>query len=259
MSKMTEKLIFVSCGQLKPEEKKLGASVTQLVDSIPGYNAYFAENVQSLDALARNIFDGLRRCSGLIIFFHERGRVTIQNNEEWGHRSSVWVNQEIAILAYRKQFEGMEIPILAFKEDIVLLEGAMTSLIVNPYPMVSESDVLERVGLWLNESKFPLDSTASDDWFYSKWPMLSPSSHKVITALIEGGGENVKEAAIRAFLQEKFGLNKENEASDAIRKARNEFIKTDLAKWERNIYSGDEMSINPTWQWHIAREINKSQ
>jgi hypothetical protein len=81
----------------------------------------------------------------------------------------------------------------------------------------------------------------------------------VITALIEGGGEKVKEAAIRAFIQEKFGLNKENEASDAIRKARNEFIKTDLAKWERNIYSGDEMSINPTWQWHIAREINKSQ
>ena len=142
---MTEKLIFVSCGQQTAEETNLGTSVKQLVDSQPGYKAYFAEYVQNLDALATNIFEGLRKCSGLISFLHDRGLVTTQDHNEWGYRSSVWVNQEIAILAYRKQFEGIEIPILVFKDEKVRLEGAMTSLIVNPIPMKSELEILKQI------------------------------------------------------------------------------------------------------------------
>ena len=53
---MTDKLIFVSCGQQTEDEKKLGTSVKQLIDSKPGYKAYFAEYVQSLDGLVKNIF-----------------------------------------------------------------------------------------------------------------------------------------------------------------------------------------------------------
>lgn len=253
---MTEKLIFISCGQQKCEEKKLGASVKQFVDSISGYKAYFAEYVQSLDALAKNIFDGLRRCSGLISFLHERGLVMSKGKEEWGYRSSVWVNQEIAILAYRKQFEGINIPILVFKDEKVRLEGAMTSLIVNPFPIVSESEILKQVESWLNDTKFPLSSSASDDRFLSKWQKLSPSSHKVIAALLDEGSTNVKEYAIITCLLEKYGVEK-NEANKAVRKARLEFIETDLVKLVHNIHSGDEMSINPTWQWHIVQETKK--
>ena len=176
---MTDKLIFVSCGQQSSEEKKLGTSVKQLVDSKAGYKAYFTEYVQSLDAVAKNIFDGLRRCSGLISFLHERGLVTTKNGKKWGYRSSVWVNQEIAILAYRKQFEGVEIPILVFKDKKVRLEGAMTSLIVNPIPMKSESEILKEIELWLNATNFPLSTSANDDRFFSKWGKLSPSSRKM--------------------------------------------------------------------------------
>ncbi len=49
-------------------------------------------------------------------------------------RSSVWTNQELALLAYRQFFERRTIPILAFKEQTVTLEGAMTAFIVNPKP-----------------------------------------------------------------------------------------------------------------------------
>lgn len=253
---MTEKLIFISCGQQTSKERKLGASVKKLVDSTSGYKAYFAEYVQSLDALAKNIFDGLRMCSGLISFLHERGLVTSQGNEEWGYRSSVWVNQEIAILAYRKQFEGIDIPILVFKDEKVRLEGAMTSLIVNPLPIVSESEILKQVELWLKDSEFPLNSSARDDRFLSKWQKLSSPSCKVIAALLDEGGTNVKESVIKACLREKYGLEK-NEASQAVRKARIEFNNTDLVKLVHNIHTGEEMSINPTWQWHIAREAKK--
>lgn len=254
---MTNKLIFVSCGQQTADEKKLGTSVKQLIDSKSGYKAYFAEYVQSLDGLSKNVFDGLRRCSGLISFLHERGSVK-QGEEEWGFRSSAWVNQEIAILAYRKQFEGIEIPILIFKDETVRLEGAMTSLIVNPKPMKSESEILKEIDSWLNSTYFPLNPSVNDDRFFSKWLKLSPNSIKVLSALLDEGGINVKETAIRICLREKYGFNK-NDASTAIRNAKREFINTDIVKSINNIHSGDELSVNTTWVWHINREMNKKK
>ena len=253
---MTDKLIFISCGQQTDEEKNLGTSVKELVDSIPGYKAYFAEYVQNLDALAKNVFDGLRKCSGLIYFLHERGLVMTESKKEWGYRSSVWVNQEIAILAYRKQFEGIDIPVLIFNDDKIRLEGAMTSLIVNPKPMGSESEILKTIKSWLESSEFPLNSLAGDERFYSKWRKLSPTSIKVLSALIVEGGTNVKEQVVRICLQENYGFDKKS-ASSSLRAAKSEFISTDLVKLISDINSGDELSINPIWQWYIIREINK--
>jgi hypothetical protein len=255
---MPEKLIFVSCGQQTEEEKKIGSAVKQLVDSKPGFKAYFAEYVQSLDALAKNIFEGLRMCSGLISFMHERGLVKTNSTMEWGYRSSVWVNQEIAILAYRRQFEGIEIPILVFKDEKVRLEGAMTSLIVNPIIMKSESVTLTQIDSWLTSTEFPYRGPANDDRFSSKWEKLSPMSRKVIAALLDEGGINVKESAIRTCLRETYGIGG-NESSKAIMDGKLEFINTDLVKLIHNIHSGDEMSINPTWEWHISREITRQK
>lgn len=250
---MNEKLIFVSCGQQTIEEKRLGTSIKDLVNSHPGYKAYFAECVQNLDALARNIFEGLLKCSGLISFLHERGLVT-QNNENWGYRSSVWVNQEIAILAYRKHFEGVEIPILVFKDEKVRLEGAMSSLIVNPHPIKSESEVLKEVELWLNSTKFSSSSLANKDRFISKWNKLSPESILVLSALLDEGGINVKEDALRTCLKENYNIK---ETHNIILNAKSEFIKTDLVKLIYNVHSGDEMSVNPTWEGNLRREISK--
>ena len=251
---MTEKLIFVSCGQRTEEEKKTGSAVKQLVDSKPGFKAYFAEYVQSLDALAKNVFDGLRMCSGLISFMHERGLVITNSTVEWGYRSSVWVNQEIGILAYRRQFEGIEIPILVFKDEKVRLEGAMTSLIVNPIIMKSESEALSQIDSWLTSTEFHYNGPASDDRFNSKWDKLSPMSRKVVSALLDEGGMNVKESSIKSCLREIYGVGK-SDASKAVSDAKLEFINTDLIKLIQNIHSEDEISINPTWEWHIRREV----
>lgn len=255
---MAERLIFVSCGQQTPEEKKLGTAVKQLIDSTAGYRAYFAEYVQSLDALAQNVFDGLRRCSGIVSFLHERGLVLAATDKEWGYRSSAWVNQEIAILAYRRQFEGIDIPILVFKDVKVRLEGAMTSLIVNPIPMDSEPDILRQVASWLESATFPSSLSGADDRFLSKWQKLSSLSQKVVSAILDEGGSNVKESAIKTCLREKFGMEK-NQASQAVSKAQLEFINTDFVKLIHNIHSGDEMSVNPSWKWHITREVAKSR
>jgi len=255
---MTDKLIFVSCGQQTEEEKRIGAFVKKLVDSKQGFKAYFAEYVHSLDTLAKNIFEGLRICSGLISFMHERGLVITNGNKEWGYRSSVWVNQEIAILAYRCQLEGVEIPILVFKDEKVRLEGAMTSLIVNPKPIKKESEIITQIESWLASTEFPFMGPAIDNRFNSKWEKLSPMSRKVISALLDEGGINVKESSIRSCLVEGYGIGKDG-SSKAISDAKLEFINTDLVKLIHNTYSGDEMSINPTWGWHISREVKKNR
>ncbi len=76
MLDMIERLIFVSCGQQTPEEKDIGTSVKQLIDSKPGYKAYFAEYVQSLDSL-----EGFQACPLVLQFtdtyYYAVGRLEI--------------------------------------------------------------------------------------------------------------------------------------------------------------------------------------
>jgi len=250
---MSERLIFISCGQQTREEKSLGTAVKNAVNTTSGFKAYFAEYVQSLDALSENIFNGLRKCSGLIAFMHERGEVT-NNEEEWGYRSSVWVNQELAILAYRNQFEGISIPVLAFKDQRVRLEGAMTSLIVNPKALGSEEEIVEDVREWLMNQEFS-SASAVDERFLSKWEQLPQEIRRVVSAILDEGGENVKEGVAKKCLRDRYGFSKEA-ASKAVYDSHAWFMSTDLVKLIHNIHSGDEMTVNPTWKWHIVRQIN---
>jgi hypothetical protein len=67
---VSNRLIFVSCGQLTTEEKSLGLAVKSAIDTTLGFEAYFAESVHDLEALGRNVFDALRRCSGAVVFLH---------------------------------------------------------------------------------------------------------------------------------------------------------------------------------------------
>jgi len=83
-----KKLIFVSCGQLTKEEKELGSAVKCVIDETDDFEAYFAETVHDLTALAHHISDALHRCSGAISFLHNRGLVT-DTDGDWGVRSSV--------------------------------------------------------------------------------------------------------------------------------------------------------------------------
>ena len=56
-------------------EKALGKRVKSVIDAMPGLEAQFAETVQDFDALGRNVFDAISRCSGAIIVPLDRGLV----------------------------------------------------------------------------------------------------------------------------------------------------------------------------------------
>lgn len=250
---MANNLIFVSCGQATKPEKDLGVRVKAKVDATPGFEAYFAETVHDLDTLARNIFDALRRCAGAVVVLHGRGMVTSPEGKEWGCRSSVWINQELAILAYRQFFESQRIPVLAFADPEVKLEGAMTSLIVNPSPLDSAGSVLPAVELWLAESRF---GGVSDEAFQRKWTQLSEPAREVVAGLLAEGGYCVKETAVRHAVMRLFNTDR-NRVSDNVRNAKLKFINTDLVKLIPNSHSGDELSVHPTWEFYLRRETNK--
>jgi len=248
---MTKSLIFVSCGQLTEPEKMIGTLVKAVIDGTPGFESYFAEAVQDLEALARHVLDGLRRCAGAVVILQDRGVVAGADGHEWGHRSSVWVNQELAILAYRQFFESNRIPIIAFADPNVRLEGAMTSLIVNARPLGTAQDVASAVKAWLAESHF---GAASDDTFVRKWTQLSEDARRVVAGLLDDGGHNVKETAVRHAVMHRFGMDSYR-GSAIVQKAKLEFIATDLVKLIHDRHSGDELSVNPTWEFDLRRQI----
>jgi hypothetical protein len=249
---MMKRLIFISCGQQTEEEKSLGLQIQAMINRTPEFEAYFAQSVQDLDSLSQNIFEALSKCSGAIIFLHNRGKALHLSGKEWGYRSSVWVNQEIAIFSYRRHIEAQKIPVLIFKDEKVNLEGAMTALIGNPFALKETSAILEQIKTWLAESKFP---PCLDEEFNRKWEQISDVTRRFLSCLLDEGGEKVNGVVIRECLKSKFNLSN-NEATKAILDARLDFNRTNLVRFERNEEALYEFSIHPTWNFYLRRAIS---
>lgn len=138
---MKKPFIFVSCGQYTPEEKSLGKSIIQVVKSVTGLDAFFAEEVHDLAGLDANILQALRDCSAFITVIHPRG--TIGRPGSSNHiRASVWIEQEIAIATYIQRVEQRPLPVVAFIHQSVGREGLRDLIPLNPIQFSNEMDVL---------------------------------------------------------------------------------------------------------------------
>ncbi len=250
---MADRLIFVSCGQLRPEEKRLGQRIKTEIDAVPGFKAYFADTVQDLSGLSTHILDALRRSSGAVIVLHPRGEIHADDGRALGIRSSVWINQEVALLAYRQFFEKRAIPVLAFRDPSITLEGAMTAFIINPKPWVDEGTVLAEVRRWIAEEA-PSGSRDEDDVFQAKWDALQLDDRPILTALIAQGGCDIKEQSVRRRLIKHHGFEK-NRASEVLRTRQTVLSEANLVQLRHNIYDGDEMSLHPSWEWNVRHAI----
>jgi hypothetical protein len=249
---VADRLIFVSCGQLRQEEKRLGQRIKSEIDATPGFKAYFADAVQDLSGLGTHIFDALRRSSGAVIVLHPRGEIRADDSV-LGIRSSVWINQEVALLAYRQFFERRAIPVLAFRDPSVALEGAMTAFIINPKASVDDDAVLAEVRRWLAEEA-PSSAPDENDVFQAKWDALQADDRSILAALIAEGGRDIKEQSVRRRLINHHGLEK-NRASEVLRRRRTVLSEENLVQLRHNVYDGDEMSLHPYWEWHVRHAI----
>jgi hypothetical protein len=139
-------LVFISCGQFSDEERSLGKSVEKVIRELTTFDAYFAENQNSLQALCENIFDSLKRASAFVAIMHHRGKVTMPYGVHTT-RGSVWIEQELAIAAFLRFLTGRDIPVFLYLQvgaegDEIKREGLREQLRLDPIPFASPEDVL---------------------------------------------------------------------------------------------------------------------
>ena len=244
------RLIFVSCGQAADHEVLVGQTIKATIDAEAGFEAYFADSVQDLEGLSGHVFDALRRCVGIISVLHARGKV-VGGDGTSSLRSSTWVNQEIAITSFRQFYESRPLPILAFAEQGVILEGAMTALIVNPRPLVPGT-IARDIKSWLNEIGGAAHIPDADAEFDDKWANLSEKAVMVLDCMAREGGQDVPEDLIWQSLG-RYGLSHDNQAMVA---AKNDFGRTGLVRIRRD-RSVFFLTVPDVWHWHVQRALNK--
>jgi len=143
---MKKAKVFISCGQL-PGEKEIGLKVASYLRN-KGFEPYFAEEVQTPEALTHNIFEALKGAEYFIVVnFERRG----------SSNGSVFIQQEFAIAAY------LGIPMLAFYKGKVKLEGIGKYLMLKSIPIGSYQEILrhlrEGVKKWKSNSIHQLKLT----------------------------------------------------------------------------------------------------
>jgi hypothetical protein len=149
---MGKKRVFVSCGQDSSEELALGHGVIALIDRA-GMSGFFADQVHSATDLNSEVFRALQRCDAFLAILHCRGDVQYRSHPP-KPRASVWVQQEIAVLCYRKFLQQQHLPIRVYSQSGILLEGVMRTAIVNPIEFEKDEEVLADVEKWLHGSEF---------------------------------------------------------------------------------------------------------
>jgi hypothetical protein len=143
-------LIFISCGQCTSEEIALGKAIEQVVRDTTAWDAYFAEQQNSLEGLASNILSSLKRCTGFVAVAHHRGRV--QRPDDEIVRASVWVEQEIAIAAFIQNALQRKIEVALYIQKGIRREGIREQLRLAPFEFETADQVIDdfrrRVRTW---------------------------------------------------------------------------------------------------------------
>ena len=137
-------LIFVSCGQYTENERQLGKDICSLLTTVrPDVTAYFAENQSTVEGLSNELLMALYRAAGFICVMHRRGDLYVPGGRTVT-RGSVWIEQEIAIVAFINHVLGRSVPTLYYKETGISLEGIRSVLLMNPrIEFATESEVLK--------------------------------------------------------------------------------------------------------------------
>jgi hypothetical protein len=131
----------------------------------------------------------------------------------------------------------------------------MSAFIVNAKPLGDEEAVIAEVRHWLTE-KAAMGRHDEHAVFAEKWASLQTEDRMILKALIEEGGQTVKESSIRRRLVESYGLG-QNVASNTLRTRRPVLSQANLIQFRHNIYDGDEISLHPAWEWNVRYEVNK--
>jgi len=152
---VAKKFIFISCGQETVEELTLGKDIKALVEQ-HDMDGFLAQTVHSADELNKAVFEAIQACGGFCAVMHQRGEIKYSKYPPM-QRSSVWIQQEIGLLMYRRFSLNQPIPIRVFSQKGILLEGVMKYSIANPIEFQKGEEVLAGVAEWLEGPEFHVD------------------------------------------------------------------------------------------------------
>ena len=133
-------VVFISCGQFRPEEIELGRKLAAAVTELTPFEGYFAQNQTSLDGLSQHIFGAINRCCGFVAVMHQRGTVATLHGQRV--RGSVWVEQELAIAAFLRQAQDREIAVAVYIQKGIEREGVRDKLLLSPVEFETEAEVI---------------------------------------------------------------------------------------------------------------------
>jgi hypothetical protein len=123
-------------------------SILELVRELTPLTPFFAAEVQSVNALATEIFQNLMNAAGFICVMHRRGEVHVAGSLV-GTRGSVFIEQEIAIASFIHQVLDQRLSVAAFVEEGVSLEGVREHIPFNPESFGSNEEVLAKLRMVL--------------------------------------------------------------------------------------------------------------
>jgi len=249
---LARRRVFVSCGQITPEEHWLGDKVLEVIRA-HGMDGFFARDVHTAGGLNAEVFEALRTCDAFIAIMHRRGEVRFLDHVPC-HRASTWVQQEIAILCYRIHAQARPIPIRVYSEFGIRLEGVMAAAIVNPIEFSQDDEVVASLDTWLGGAEFRVDPVASmrerlfakqtTDLSSSAWTALDVLAAETVTP-----GDPLAYLRIEADLQS-LGLG-------AVEPAIAELIRVGLVQKEINRLHRDQadLSIHPAFYDLVVRAL----
>jgi hypothetical protein len=149
----------VSCGRLTDTERQLGDRIAAEIRK-HDMDPFFADQVHSPDDLNSAVFKRLQQCDAFVAVMHRRGEIHYRKYVPM-HRASVWIQQEVALLAYRMFLQGRTIPTRVFMKKGILLEGVMKTAIINPIEFNRDEDMRKGLREWLSGSEYALQQHAT--------------------------------------------------------------------------------------------------
>jgi len=156
--------IFISCGQRTEAERELGKRLHALVSV--HFGAYFAATVRDIESLTGNIFEALDKAVGYIAVMHQRGTVQAGNAKHF--RGSVWIEQELAIVAFLRHLRKKRIRTLFLLERGIEAEGLRKHLIGEPEYFDEADEVVDKVRseieVWANDEDFTSTAAVEVDF-----------------------------------------------------------------------------------------------
>lgn len=164
-------IVFVSCSQ-SAQDLELGKTIAQIITDETPAQGYFAQNETTFEAVTTEILGKLARCRGFVGIMHHRGKVTALEGPPF-QRASVWVEQEIAIAAYRQQILKEPIPVQLYIQNGIRREGLRDKVLLNAESFDSNEQVIEHFRRVVNERFASLGSPAP-----SAFQATSPLPHK---------------------------------------------------------------------------------